>query len=41
MTELSELYNLHCVIDRRSMRVGVYIGLNWDERDSDFRVLFQ
>ena len=41
MTEPSELYNLHCVIDRLSMRVGVYIGLYWDERDSDSRVLFQ
>ena len=41
MTEPSELYNLHCVIDRLSMRVGVCIGLYWDERDSDYRVLFQ
>ena len=41
MTEPSELYNLHCVIDRLSMRVGVYIGLYCDERDSDSRVLFQ
>ena len=41
MTEPSELYNLHCVIDRLSMRVGVYIGLYCDERDSDSRVFFQ
>ena len=41
MTEPSELYNLHCVIDRLSMRVGVCIGLYCDEKDSDSQVLFQ